>query len=272
MHFGSKTPPVALTIAGSDSGGGAGIQADLKTFASFGVYGTSVITAVTAQNTRGVSQIEIMSLESVLSQLLAVTSDFQVRATKVGMISSESHIRLVADAAADGTLPRLVVDPVMVATSGDRLTSATLLDAYRTILIPRALVVTPNIIEAQELAEMTIESTSDMPKAARIIHKFGCKYVYLKGGHFDSDEATDLFFDGTNVQYVRAKRIDTQNTHGTGCTFSSAIAAYIAVGKRVDEAIQGAKVYTTRAISGSARWALGGGHGPLDHFSWGQRP
>ncbi len=271
MHFGSKTPPVALTIAGSDSGGGAGIQADLKTFASLGVYGTSVITAVTAQNTRGVAQIEIMSLESVLSQLVAVTNDFQVRATKVGMISSASHIRLVADAAADGTLPRLVVDPVMVATSGDRLTSAELLETYRKILIPQALVVTPNIFEAQELTEINIESATDMPKAARILHGFGAKYVYLKGGHLDSEEAIDLFFDGYTAQYLRAKRIDTQNTHGTGCTFSSAVAAYIAVGKRVDEAIQGAKMYTTRAISGSAGWALGGGHGPLDHFSWGHR-
>ncbi|MDA8277091.1 MAG: bifunctional hydroxymethylpyrimidine kinase/phosphomethylpyrimidine kinase [Actinomycetota bacterium] len=272
MHFGSKTPPVALTIAGSDSGGGAGIQADLKTFASLGVYGTSVITAVTAQNTRGVSQIEIMSLESVLSQLVAVTNDFQVRATKVGMIASESHIRLVADAAADGTLPRLIVDPVMVATSGDRLTSDTLLDAYRNILIPQALVVTPNITEAQELAQMTIESLADMAKAAQIISKFGAKYVYLKGGHISSDEATDLFFDGSNVQYLRAKRINTQNTHGTGCTLSSAIAAYLAFGKTVDEAIHGAKIYITRAISGGANWALGGGHGPLDHFSWGQLP
>ncbi|CAG4924114.1 bifunctional hydroxymethylpyrimidine kinase/phosphomethylpyrimidine kinase [Acidithrix sp. C25] len=268
MYPGTRTPPVALTIAGSDSGGGAGIQADLKAFAANGAYGTSAITAVTAQNTKGVLAIDLMSPLSLYAQIDAVTSDFFIRGSKTGMLGSIELLEIVADFARRGTLPKLIVDPVMIATSGDILSPQSIVSGYREFLLPYAYVVTPNIPEAELLSEIEITNQSEMVRAAQLIHRFGPKYVYIKGGHLEGDESIDIFFDGQNVSNLRTNRIATPNTHGTGCTFSAALAAQIACGQPIDQAIRNAKIYTTKAIMGGSSWALGSGAGPLDHFLW----
>ncbi len=264
----SKTPPVALTIAGSDSGAGAGIQADLKTFSANAVYGTCAITAITAQNTMGVKAIEYVSPKILEAQILSIITDFSLRSVKTGMIGEPELADIIAFFATNGELPRLVIDPVMVATSGDSLSADTMVASYRTTLFPHALVITPNITEAEILSETEIRSINDMIKAAKILHGFGSKYVYLKGGHLAGEDAVDVFYDGKTIAYLRAKRIETNNVHGTGCTFSAALSAALARGATVEVAVRAAKVYTTKTISGAKTWALGRGSGPLNHFGW----
>lgn len=265
------TPPVALTIAGSDSGGGAGVQADLKAFAALGVYGTSAVTALTAQNTRGVLGVHPVPAAFVLAQVEAVLGDFQVRSVKTGMLGTTEVVAAVAGLAAAGRLPRLVVDPVMVASSGDRLLERTAEQAYVQLLLPHADVLTPNLLEAQALLGSDICTLADQRDAARALGALGPRAVVVKGGHATSDaggEAVDVVWDGSAIRELRSKWIDTANTHGTGCTFAAAVAAGLARGSAVGEAIEAAKSYVSRAVRAGSGWQLGGGHGPLDHFLW----
>lgn len=253
----------ALTIAGSDSGAGAGIQADLKTFAALGVYGTSVITAITAQNTRGVTRVVEMSTEIVAAQIDAVVSDIGAHALKTGMLANAKIIDTVVKKIQEHRLKNLVVDPVMVATSGDLLIKKNAVAALRSRLIPLALTVTPNIAEAEELTGMTLCNSEDIEEAARRIIAMGAQTVVIKGGHRDGP-ATDLYYDGNKFSHLRARRIKTKNTHGTGCTFAAAIAAYLARGENIQNAVVLAKKYITAAIANA--FAVGGGHGPVHHF------
>jgi len=255
----------ALTIAGSDSGGGAGIQADLKTFTVLGVYGMTAITALTAQNTLGVQGIFDVAPEFVGTQLDAIATDIGIDAAKTGMLSNRGIIEVVCNKIIEHKIDRLVVDPVMVAASGDPLLQPSAQEALIDKLVPLALVVTPNIPEAEVLAGMKIASLEEMQKAARIIREKGARSVIVKGGHLDG-EAVDVFYDGRELSYYKAERIQTRNTHGTGCTFSAAITAELAKGKELKEAIQVAKAYVTRAIRYSLE--IGKGHGPTNHLAW----
>ncbi len=252
-----------MTIAGSDSGGGAGIQADLKTFAALGVYGTSALTAITAQNTVGVTGIHEIPIEMVAAQIEAVISDIGTDAVKTGMLSSSDIVETVSRELAHFRVDRLVVDPVIVAKSGDRLLREEALDALRRSLLPLATVVTPNIPEAEALTGMKIESGDDVRRAAEKIVGMRAKAVVVKGGHLPG-LPVDLFYDGREFREFSAPRIETRNTHGTGCTFASAIAAGLAKGMEVVDAVAGAKEYVTGAIRRSLN--LGEGHGPLNHF------
>lgn len=254
----------ALTIAGSDSGGGAGIQADLKTFAALDVYGTCAITALTAQNTLGVTAAEPVAVALVSAQIQAVAADIEIHATKTGMLATRAIVEAVAAAIEACHLPRVVVDPVMVAKGGDSLLDTDGVRALRETLLPRALVVTPNIPEAEVLCGRTITTLDDVREAARRIHGMGSQVVVVKGGHRLGDEIVDLFFDGTRMIEFRTPRIDTRNTHGTGCTFAAAITAYLARGLNPLDATERAQQY----VAGAIRHALpiGHGHGPLDHF------
>ena len=255
--------PAALTIAGSDSGGGAGIQADLKTFQALGVYGMSAITAITAQNTIGVRAVQEASPDVVAAQIDAVASDIGVDGAKTGMLSSAPIIRAVADRVRHWDLgPVLVVDPVMVAKSGDRLLREDAVRALIDDLLPLAAVVTPNIPEAEVLVGHAIHTDDDVRAAAREIVALGPHSVVMKGGHRSGD-ATDLFFDGTRELRLEARRIDTRSTHGTGCTFSAAIAARIALGDDLPDAVRAAKAYLTAALEHAVQ--LGAGHGPVAH-------
>jgi hydroxymethylpyrimidine/phosphomethylpyrimidine kinase len=254
---------VALTIAGSDSGGGAGIQADLKTFAAHGVFGTSAITAITAQNTRGVSAVHALEPALVVAQIAAVASDLRPRATKIGMLANAGIIAAVAEAIKDHHLTNVVLDPVMVAKGGDHLLESAAVTALREVLLPLADVLTPNIPEAEVLTGLTIRSVEDMKRAAARLITLGARSVIVKGGHLDG-EATDVWHDGTRWIEVTTERIDTAHTHGTGCTFSSAIAAGLANGLDIEAAIRQAKDYVTGAIRHAP--GLGSGHGPLQHF------
>ena len=255
--------PKAMTIAGSDSGAGAGIQADLKTFAALGVYGTSVLTAITAQNTLGVTAVHEIPVEVVAAQIEAVVSDIGADAVKTGMLSSEDIIETVARQLAHFRVDRLVVDPVMVSKSGDRLLREDAVDAMRRLLIPLATVVTPNIPEAETLAEMRIESPEDARRAAKKLVSMGARSAVVKGGHL-TGPPVDLFYDGRDFREFSGPRIETKNTHGTGCTFASAIAACLAKGMGVAEAVGTAKEYVTGGLRNSL--SIGGGHGPLGHF------
>jgi hydroxymethylpyrimidine/phosphomethylpyrimidine kinase len=255
--------PKALTIAGSDSGGGAGIQADLKTFAALGVYGASALTAITAQNTVGVIAVHEIPTEIITAQIDAVLDDIGADAVKTGMLANGPIIGCVADALQRHGVPWLVVDPVMVAKSGDPLLREDAVEALRTRLLPLASVVTPNIPEAETLTGMKISSDGEVRRAAELIVELGAKSVVVKGGHREGP-ATDLFYDGVRFQEFSAPRIDTRNTHGTGCTFASAVAAGLARGMSVPEAVALAKDYVTEAIRRS--FPLGRGHGPLNHF------
>jgi hydroxymethylpyrimidine/phosphomethylpyrimidine kinase len=257
------TTPVALTIAGSDSGAGAGIQADLKTFSAFGVYGLTVITAVTAQNTVGVRAVQEIEPEIIDRQLDAVAEDFTIAALKTGMLSSASIVETVAAGIRRHRLQRLVVDPVMVAKSGDRLLREDAVEALRRTLLPLALVVTPNIPEAEVLSGRAIRSREDRLAAARAIMQLGAKAVVIKGGHADDDPIVDLLIDHTGTHEYRARRIATTSTHGTGCTFSAAIAAGLAQGKDLPAAVGEAREYVSRALSTAP--GLGHGHGPMQH-------
>ena len=266
-------PPVALTIAGSDSGGGAGIQADLKTFAACEVYGASAITALTAQNTRGVWGVHTVPADFVRAQVEAVLADFAVAATKTGMLATPDVVATVAELAEQGRLPHLVVDPVMVASSGDRLLEQAAEDLYRDALLPHAAVVTPNLHEASVLLGEEITTLAAQHEAARALGRLCPGVVVVKGGHRTKGTehvAIDVVWDGHTTTELSAARVDTVNNHGTGCTFSAAIAAALASGATHGEAVQRAKAFVTRAIGDAADWRLGGGHGPLDHFGHGR--
>jgi len=255
--------PTALTIAGSDSGGGAGIQADLKTFAALDVYGTSALTAVTAQNTVGVRAVEEVSPGLVAAQIDAVLEDIGADATKTGMLSSGAIIATTAGRIRVHGITRLVVDPVMVAKSGDRLLREDAVRALRTDLLPLALVVTPNLPEAETLAGVTIASRADLADAAWRIAALGPRYVLIKGGHAPGDPV-DLLFDGHAFREYPGARIETTSTHGTGCTLSAAIAAYLAHGLSVEDAVGRAKEYVVAAMRAAS--PIGRGHGPLHHL------
>jgi hydroxymethylpyrimidine/phosphomethylpyrimidine kinase len=260
----ASTVAKALTIAGSDSGGGAGIQADLKTFAAHGVYGSSAITAITAQNTRRVTAVAEVPEEIVAAQVDAVLEDIGADAVKTGMLSSATIVEVVADRLEAWGIGNLVVDPVMVAMCGDRLLSPDAVAVVRRALLPLARVVTPNLPEAEVLAVFSITSDADTRRAAEAIAALGSTVVVIKGGH-RTGEPIDLVFDGHNFVEVRAPRVETTNTHGTGCTFSAAIAANLARGREPLAAISEAKQYVTEALHGS--YPIGAGHSPVNHFA-----
>jgi hydroxymethylpyrimidine/phosphomethylpyrimidine kinase len=255
--------PTAMTIAGSDSGGGAGIQADLKTFAALGVYGTSTLTAITAQNTLGVTGVHEIPTDIIAAQIEAVITDIGADAVKTGMLSSSAIVEVVAQELKRHQVEALVIDPVMVAKSGDPLLQQEAVEALRAKLVPLAAVVTPNIPEAEVLTGLKINSLEDMRRAAEKIIEMGAGGVVVKGGHLEGP-ATDLFYDGSHFQEFTAPRIETKNTHGTGCTFASAIAAGLARRMSVIDSVAQAKEYVTEAIRRS--FPIGQGHGPLNHF------
>jgi hydroxymethylpyrimidine/phosphomethylpyrimidine kinase len=261
------TPPVALTIAGSDSAAGAGVQADLKTFAALGVFGTSAITALTAQNTVTVNGVHAVTPEFVGAQVDAVLDDLDVRAVKTGLLATTPIIETVAGRAGRGELPNLVVDPVMVASSGTRLLEPDAEQAYHERLFRHALVITPNLREAAALLDRPVRSIDDMAQAARDLADTGPRIVVVKGGHLAAGDAVDVVYADGRVDELRAPRVQTTNVHGTGCTFASAIAAGLARGDEPMDAIAQAKHFVTTALEGGAGWRLGAGSGPLDHFA-----
>jgi hydroxymethylpyrimidine/phosphomethylpyrimidine kinase len=252
-----------MTIAGSDSSAGAGIQADLKTFAALGVYGTSVITAITAQNTRGVCRVQEVSPELVAAQIDAVLSDIGADVVKTGMLPSAAIVDVVVEKVREYGLTELVVDPVMRAEGGEPLLAEDAVAAVRDRLLPLALVVTPNLSEAAALVGRHLDGWDDMRWAAREIVGMGARNVVIKGGHLDGP-AIDLLYDGRDFHEFSAPRVDTRNTHGTGCTFASAIAASLAKGSTVGQAVAAAKAYVTKALQQS--YPLGQGAGPVHHF------
>lgn len=265
------TPKVALTIAGSDSGGGAGIQADLKTFAAQGVYGTCAVTAVTAQHTAAVLRVVPLDPDSVLAQVHAVLADLPPAAVKTGMLANPEIVKAVADLAQRGLLPNLVVDPVLVSTSGDSLMDEGGVHAYRTLLLPHAAIVTPNLREAALLTgtdAATLASVEDMAAVAEQIRELGARTVVVKGGHLLGESAADVVAGPGGVVLLDSARVATTNDHGTGCSLSAAIAAQLALGVATHDAIERAKSYVHRALHGAADWRLGAGHGPIDHFGW----
>jgi hydroxymethylpyrimidine/phosphomethylpyrimidine kinase len=267
--------PIALTIAGSDSGGGAGIQADLKTFSALGVYGASVIAALTAQNTKGVSGIFDVSPEFVRAQMDAVYSDLKVSATKIGMLARAEVIEAVAEGLVRHKAKNIVLDPVMVASSGDLLLKPDAIETLKKKLIPLALIVTPNLAEAAALSgEAVAKDETAMARQGEAILQFGAKSVLVKGGHFDSAQATDLLVDKDGIRRFAARRIDSKNTHGTGCTLSSAIAAGLALGMPLVDAVALAKKYVSEAIAASSDLSIGTGRGPVHHFHefWNKKP
>lgn len=259
------TPPVVLTIAGSDPGAGAGIQADLKTLAALGCYGTSVLTAVTAQNTREVSDVLALGGGVVRAQLDAVLDDFVVAAVKTGVLAGAEAAAVVAARARAGALPNLVVDPVLVASTGRRLGLTAAIER----LLPYATVVTPNRDEAAALVGWPVDTLTDMAGAAAQIASAGPACVVVTGGGAPGDdESVDVVWVEGGTRFLHAPRVATGNTHGTGCTFSAAIAARLAQGQAVADAVTFAKAYVERALAGAAGWRLGGGSGPVDHFAW----
>jgi hydroxymethylpyrimidine/phosphomethylpyrimidine kinase len=263
----ARRTPVALTIAGSDSSGGAGIQADLKTFTVLSVYGASVITALTAQSTRGVSGIHPVPPEFVTQQIAAVAGDLAIAATKTGMLNDRATVHAVAEAVRKHGLRPLVVDPVMVATSGDLLLEADAVDAVRAELVPQADLITPNLAEAARLLDSgPATSEAEMAAQARALLGLGCKAVVVKGGHGTGAEAVDIFVEqGGEPMRLALARIDTHNTHGTGCTFSAAVTALVARGETLRSAVPAAKRFVHDALVSGQRLAVGGGIGPVDH-------
>ncbi len=259
--------PIALTIAASDSSGGAGIQADLKTFAALGVYGASVITALTAQNTQGVSGIHAVPAEFVTAQIDAVFSDLAVGAVKIGMVADPTVMDAIAAGLTRWSPKHVVLDPVMVATSGDRLLANEAVEALRTKLIPRAAVITPNLPEAAALLDEPMAMTEAAVEAqGRRLLAMGCAAVLIKGGHGEGRESIDYLVDANGVITLSAPRTPTRNTHGTGCSLSSAIAAGLARGETMETAVRNAKVFVSAAIAQADRFAVGHGHGPIHHF------
>lgn len=261
----------ALTIAGSDSGGGAGIQADLKTIAALGVYGTSVLTAVTAQNTVGVQGIHELPASFVALQIDSVLQDIGADAIKIGMLSSASIVEAVAERLRKykaAQRVQIVVDPVMAAKSDDLLLGAEARQALIQYLLPLADVVTPNLVEAQALTGIEVHTEADMRHVAEAFFEFGARYVVVKGGHLPQNmDCVDLLYDGNKFDEYRAPRTSTRNDHGTGCTFASAIAAELAKGEEMDQAVTRAKKYLTQIMQASVSLRIGNGHGPLHHFA-----
>jgi len=259
--------PIALTIAGSDSGGGAGIQADLKSFAANGVYGASVITALTAQNTRGVTAIHDVPADFVTAQIDAVFSDLAVAAVKIGMVAQRGVIAAIVAGLDRWKAPHVVVDPVMVATSGDRLIADDCVAALRSSLIPRAAIITPNLPEAAALLDEAVAAdAAAIARQGDRLLALGCGAVLIKGGHGDGPTSTDYLFSGTEMLTLEAPRIATRNTHGTGCSLSSAIAANLAKGEDLATAVRHAKHWVSAAIAAADRLSVGHGHGPIHHF------
>lgn len=258
--------PVALTIAGSDSGGGAGIQTDLRTFAFHCVHGTSAITCITAQNTLGVIRVDPVSKDAILAQIQAVISDIGVNSLKTGMLFNQEIIIAVSQELERLQISNLVVDPVMVSRTGARLMNDDAIQSLRDLLIPQAVIITPNRYEAQILSGLEINSLEDMQAAAEILYKrLGANTVLIKGGGMSGNlRGVDVWFDGENVQVLEMEQIDTKNTHGTGCTLSAAITANLALGKNLWHSVQNAKQYVTNALSHSLN--IGAGTGPVGHF------
>ncbi len=254
--------PVALTIAGSDSGGGAGIQADLKTFAALGVHGTSAITAITAQNTVAVTEIHEVPVRVIRAQIDAIIDDIGVQAVKTGMLAGAEIIEAVSSAIRDHGIKKLVVDPVMVAKGGARLLHSDAIAALYRHLLPLALVVTPNIPEAEVLLGRTLVTLDDRRQAARDLVALGPRAAVVKGGHAATGDAVDIYWDGSEMIELRARRVDTKNTHGSGCAFSAAIAAGLAKGQGTLEAVRAAKAFISGAIEHSLE--VGRGHGPVN--------
>ncbi|WP_027528613.1 bifunctional hydroxymethylpyrimidine kinase/phosphomethylpyrimidine kinase [Bradyrhizobium sp. Ec3.3] len=261
------TTPTALTIAGSDSSGGAGIQADLKTFAALGVYGASAITALTAQNTKGVTGIHAVPVAFVTAQIDAVFSDLDVRAVKIGMVAQAASIDAIASSLARWSPPHVVLDPVMVATSGDRLLAAEAVEALRKRLIPLASLITPNLPEAAALLdEKVAESEAGIESQGRRLLALGARAVLIKGGHGRGSESIDYLVSADGVIALAAPRVSTKNTHGTGCSLSSAVAAGLAKGEDLATAVCNAKAWISAAIAAADRFSVGHGHGPIHHF------
>ena len=260
------TAPIALTIAGSDSSGGAGIQADLKTFTAFAVYGASVITALTAQNTQGVRSFETVSPAFVVAQMDAVLEDLEVGAIKTGMLATAEIVTAISRRlAAEAAQPPLVVDPVMVATSGDALIAPDAVEAVRSTLLPLAALITPNLPEAARLLETKQAATDDEVAAqAKALHALGCRAVLIKGGHGEGDTAVDYLYDGAMVQRFARPRVDTRHTHGTGCTLSAAITALLAQGAPLAEAVERAKTFVWQGLQEGRSLRIGHGSGPVD--------
>ena len=268
-------PVTALSIAGSDSGGGAGIQADIKTFSAFGVFATTALTAVTAQNTTGVLAVETLDPDVVEAQVRAVVEDFDVRATKTGMLGSASNVERVGALASEGLLPHLVVDPVLVSTSGHVLMAEGGVEAYRHALFPYAEIVTPNLHEAAVLCGVDVRDVTtidDLSALARTILEMGPSFVLVKGGHFistpDTYRAPDVLQSRDDLVVFDAPRIETRNDHGTGCSLSSALAAGLALDRDVLDATRDAKSFVLAALESAASWQLGRGRGPIDHLGW----
>lgn len=262
-----KTYPVVLTIAGSDSSGGAGIQADLKTMSAIGVFGTSAITAITAQNTCEVRAIQGIDPNIVRQQIEAVLDDLPCHTVKLGMLYARPTIEAIADCLAHYPLDHIVLDPVMVSTSGCRLIEEEAIEAVKSLLLPRATLVTPNIPEAEILSGLPVTNEREMERAVRRLFQIGCRAVLIKGGHLEGAESYDLLFtpQADPVRYT-SPRIATRNTHGTGCTFSSAIASYLALGRDLPDAVAAAKTYLTRALEAGADVTIGHGHGAVNHL------
>lgn len=260
----STTLPQVLTIAGSDSGGGAGIQADIKAMSANGVFAMSAITAITAQNTEEVTEVFELPTSIIAAQIDAIFDDFDVAAVKTGMLSSTAVVEMVAKMLKPQEVRLLVVDPVMISKSGHQLLKPDAIEAVKKQLLPLALLVTPNVHEAQLLSGIAITSLADARRAAKVIHGFGCRHVLIKGGHLLVERATDLLYDGRYFNVFKGEFIDTPHTHGTGCTFASAIAAHLARGKSLNDAVQTAKTYLTETIRHSL--AIGHGRGPTNHF------
>ena len=258
-------PPIALTIAGSDSGGGAGIQADLKTFQRFQVFGTSAITAITAQNTRGVARWIAVPVQMIEEQIDAVAGDLRPAATKTGMLPDAAIVRSVADSVRRNSLAPLVVDPVMVSASGDALQESDAAAAMRELLIPLATLVTPNLDESEILVGETVRDVDAMERAGRMLVARGATAALVKGGHLVGDAAIDVLVHGERVRTFTHPRVATQHTHGTGCTLSAAITALLARGTELDAAVEQSIEWVHRAIRTAP--GLGGGHGPLNHWS-----
>jgi hydroxymethylpyrimidine/phosphomethylpyrimidine kinase len=259
--------PNVLTVAGSDPSGGAGIQADLKTFSALGTFGTSVVTALTAQNTLGVTAVHPVPPAFIAAQIDTLFEDLAIAAVKVGMVGSVEVARTVADGLRRHGVEQLVVDPVMVAKGGDPLIDPAAVAAVRDLLVPLALIITPNVHEAGALLGAAAPSTLDeLADAASDLHRLGARHVLIKGGALGGSESTDLLFDGSRAQRFSVRRVDTQNTHGTGCTLTSAIAALLPASASVAEAVEEAKHYVSAAISASGRLNVGSGHGPVHHF------
>jgi hydroxymethylpyrimidine/phosphomethylpyrimidine kinase len=261
------TIPIALTIAGSDSSGGAGIQADLKSFAALGVYGASVITALTAQNTRGVTGIHQVPADFVTAQIDAVFADLDVAAVKIGMVADVAVIDAIATGLQKWSPKHIVLDPVMVATSGDRLLAAEAVDALRTKLIPLASLITPNLPEAAALLDEAVASSETaIESQGRRLLTMGARAVLIKGGHGQGPESTDYLITNDRSHALAARRIATKNTHGTGCSLSSAVAAGLAKGEELEAAVRNAKAWVSAAIAAADRLEVGRGHGPIHHF------